>query len=96
MSPRLALVVSRSALRASPRPPDTGGRSRPWHRDLVLLGPTATPVTMLEHSAGVGEVPVGNAIAADIGPELVGPHDGRSHLLAGVPTPREPSTAAGT
>jgi len=57
------------------------------HRQLVLLGPTATAVTMLEHSAGIGEVLVGDATAADLGPELVRPHVGWGHLLAGVPTP---------
>jgi class 3 adenylate cyclase/tetratricopeptide (TPR) repeat protein len=57
------------------------------HRDLVLLGPTATAVTMLEHSAGRGEVLVGDATAADLGPDLVHPHEGWGHLLAGVPTP---------
>ena len=57
------------------------------HRDLVLLGPTATAVTMLEHAAGIGEVLVGDATAADLGPELIRPRDGWGHLLAGVPTP---------
>ena len=57
------------------------------HRELVLLGPTATAVTMLEHAAGTGEVLVGDATAADLGPELVRPHEGWGHLLAGVPTP---------
>jgi class 3 adenylate cyclase/tetratricopeptide (TPR) repeat protein len=58
-----------------------------FHRGLVLLGPTATAVTMLEHSAGRGEVLVGDATAADLGPVLVRQHDGWGHLLAGVPTP---------
>jgi class 3 adenylate cyclase/tetratricopeptide (TPR) repeat protein len=57
------------------------------HRELVLLGPTATAVTMLEHSAGTGEVLVGDATAADLGPGLVRQHEGWGHLLAGVPTP---------
>ena len=57
------------------------------HRELVLLGPTATAVTMLEHSAGTGEVLVGDATAADLGPGLVRSHEGWGHLLAGVPTP---------
>src|SRR5215211_8901882 len=57
------------------------------HRELVVLGPTATGVTMLEHAAGRGEVLLGDATAADVGPELVRPHDGPGHLLAGVPTP---------
>ena len=64
------------------------------HREMILLGPTATGVTMLEHSATMGEVLVGDATATDLGPELVRPHDGWGHLLAGVPTPapapREP------
>jgi class 3 adenylate cyclase/tetratricopeptide (TPR) repeat protein len=57
------------------------------HRELVLLGPTATAVTMLEHAAGTDEVLVGDATAAELGPELVRPHEGWGHLLAGVPTP---------
>ena len=57
------------------------------HRELVVLGPTATGVTMLEHAAGTGEVLLGDATAADVGPELVRPHHGPGHLLAGVPTP---------
>jgi predicted ATPase/class 3 adenylate cyclase len=60
------------------------------HRELVLLGPTATGVTMLEHSAGMGEVLVGDATAADLGPGLVRPHAGSGHLLAGAPTPANP------
>jgi class 3 adenylate cyclase len=56
-------------------------------RDLVLLGPTATAVTMLEHAAGTGEVLVGDATAADLGPRLVRPHEGWGHLLSGLPTP---------
>src|SRR5206468_3337445 len=61
------------------------------HRELVLLGPTATGVTMLEHAAGMGEVLVGDATAADLGSELVRPHDGWGHLLAGAPTPSKPA-----
>jgi class 3 adenylate cyclase/tetratricopeptide (TPR) repeat protein len=57
------------------------------HRELVVLGPTATGVTMLENAAGKGEVLLGDATAADVGPELVRPHEGGGHLLAGVPTP---------
>jgi class 3 adenylate cyclase len=60
------------------------------HREMVLLGPTATGVTRLEHYAGIGEVLVGDATAADLGPGLVRPHDGWGHLLAGVPTPSNP------
>jgi class 3 adenylate cyclase/tetratricopeptide (TPR) repeat protein len=57
------------------------------HRQLVLLGPTATAVTMLEHAAGMGEVLVGDVTAANLGPGLVRPHEGWGHLLAGIPTP---------
>jgi class 3 adenylate cyclase/tetratricopeptide (TPR) repeat protein len=56
------------------------------HRELVLLGPTATAVTMLEHAAGTGEVLVSDATASDLDPGLVRPHEGWGHLLAGVPT----------
>ena len=51
---------------------------------------------MLEQSAGTGEVLVGDATAADLGPELVRPHGGSGHLLVGVPTaphsPRHPGS----
>jgi class 3 adenylate cyclase/tetratricopeptide (TPR) repeat protein len=57
------------------------------HRELVVLGPTATGVTMLEHAAGTGEVLLGDATAASLGTGLVRPHGGSGHLLAGVPTP---------
>jgi class 3 adenylate cyclase/tetratricopeptide (TPR) repeat protein len=57
------------------------------HRELVLLGPTATAVTMLEHAAGTGEVLVSDATASGLDPGLVRPHEGWGHLLAGLPTP---------
>jgi class 3 adenylate cyclase/tetratricopeptide (TPR) repeat protein len=57
------------------------------HRELVVLGPTATGVTMLEHAAGTGEVLLGDATAAGLGAELVRPRGGLGHLLAGVPRP---------
>ena len=57
------------------------------HRELVLIGPTATGVALLEKSAGMGEVLVGPVTAADLGPELVRPRADQVHLLTGVPTP---------
>ena len=89
---RAKTSIGRVKLRAS-----AGVESGPVHlilagnpalrRDLVLLGPTVTAVTMLEHAAGMGEVLVGDATAADLGPGLVRPHEGWGHLLSGVPTP---------
>jgi class 3 adenylate cyclase/tetratricopeptide (TPR) repeat protein len=89
---RAKTSIGRVKLRAS-----AGVESGPVHlilagnpalrRDLVLLGPTATAVTMLEHAAGIGEVLVGDATAADLGPGLIRPHEGWGHLLSGVPTP---------
>jgi class 3 adenylate cyclase/tetratricopeptide (TPR) repeat protein len=89
---RAKTSIGRVKLRAS-----AGVESGPVHlilagnaalrRDLVLLGPTATAVTMLEHAAGIGEVLVGDATAADLGPGLVRPHEGWGHLLSGVPAP---------
>jgi class 3 adenylate cyclase/tetratricopeptide (TPR) repeat protein len=89
---RAKTSIGRVKLRAS-----AGVESGPIHlilagnpalrRDLVLLGPTATAVTMLEHAAGIGEVLVGDATAADLGPDLVRPHEGWGHLLSGLPTP---------
>jgi class 3 adenylate cyclase/tetratricopeptide (TPR) repeat protein len=89
---RAKTSIGRVKLRAS-----AGVESGPVHlilagnpalrRDLVLLGPTATAVTMLEHAAGIDEVLVGDATAADLGPGLVRPHEGWGHLLSGVPTP---------
>jgi class 3 adenylate cyclase/tetratricopeptide (TPR) repeat protein len=89
---RATTSIGRVKLRAS-----AGVESGPVHlvlagnpavnRELVVLGPTATGVTMLEQAAGTGEVLLGDATAADVGPELVRPHHGSGHLLAGVPTP---------
>jgi class 3 adenylate cyclase/tetratricopeptide (TPR) repeat protein len=89
---RAKTSIGRVKLRAS-----AGVESGPIHlilagnpalrRDLVLLGPTATAVTMLEHAAGIGDVLVGDATAADLGPGLVRPREGWGHLLSGVPTP---------
>src|SRR5215204_3950219 len=88
---RATTSIGRVALRAS-----AGVESGPVHlvlagnpamnRELVLLGPTASRVTMLEHAAGMGEVLVGDATAVYLGPGLVRPRDGSSYLLAGVPT----------
>jgi hypothetical protein len=87
---RATISIGRVALRAS-----AGVESGPvhlvlagnpaLHRDFVLLGPAATGVTLLEHSATMGEVLVGDATAAALGPALVRPHDGLGHLLVGVP-----------
>ncbi len=60
------------------------------HRELVLVGPTASGVTMLENSAGTGEVLVGDATAEYLGPALVRPRSGGGHLLSGLPTPANP------
>jgi class 3 adenylate cyclase/tetratricopeptide (TPR) repeat protein len=60
------------------------------HRELVVLGPAASGVTMLEHAASMGEVLLGDATAADLGSGLVRPHDGLGHLLAAVPAPANP------
>ena len=60
------------------------------HRELVLVGPTASGVTMLENSAGTGEVLVGDATAEYLGPALVRPRYGGGHLLSGLPTPANP------
>jgi class 3 adenylate cyclase/tetratricopeptide (TPR) repeat protein len=89
---RAKTSIGRVQLRAS-----AGVESGPVHlilagnpalrRDMVLLGPTATAVTMLEHAAGMGEVLVGDATAADLGPGLVRPHEGWGHLVSGIPTP---------
>ena len=89
---RAKTSIGRVKLRAS-----AGVESGPVHlilagnpalrRDLVLLGPTATAVTMLEHAAGIGEVLVGDATAADLGPGLVRAHEGWGHLLSGLPKP---------
>src|SRR5215204_1808353 len=89
---RAKTSIGRVKLRAS-----AGVESGPVHlilagnpavnRELVVLGPTATGVTMLEHAAGTGEVLLGDVTAADLGPGLVRPRDGPGHLLAGVPTP---------
>ena len=91
---RATISIGRVALRAS-----AGVESGPvhlvlagnpaLHRELVLLGPTATGVTVLEHAATMGEVLVGNATAAALGSTLVRPHDALGHLLVGVPRPAD-------
>jgi class 3 adenylate cyclase/tetratricopeptide (TPR) repeat protein len=61
------------------------------HRELVVLGPTATSVTVLEHAAGKGEVLVGDATAEAVGASAIRPRAGWGHLLVGAPaTPSNP------
>src|SRR5919107_886076 len=89
---RATTSIGRVALRAS-----AGVESGPvqlvlagnpaLHRELVLLGPTATGVTVLEHAATMGEVLVGEATAAALGSALVRPHPDLGHLLVGLPRP---------
>ena len=89
---RATISIGRVALRAS-----AGVESGPvhlvlagnpaLHRELGLLGPAATGVTLLEHAATMGEVLVGNATAAALGPTLVRPHSDVGHLLVGSPRP---------
>jgi class 3 adenylate cyclase/tetratricopeptide (TPR) repeat protein len=55
-------------------------------RELLVLGPTATGVTMLEHAASMGEVLVGDATAAAVGPAGIRPRVGWGHLLVGAAT----------
>jgi class 3 adenylate cyclase/tetratricopeptide (TPR) repeat protein len=61
------------------------GGSPALHRELVVLGPTATRVTMLEHAASKGEVLVGDATAEAIGASGIRPRVGWGHLLVGAP-----------
>jgi len=61
------------------------GGSPALHRELVVLGPTATRVTMLEHAASKGEVLVGDATAEAIGESGIRPRVGWGHLLVGAP-----------
>jgi predicted ATPase/class 3 adenylate cyclase len=55
------------------------------HRELVVLGPTATRVTMLERAAGVGEVLVGETTVTHLGAREATPA-GSGHRLIGMPT----------
>src|SRR4029453_566202 len=76
---RATTSIGRVALRAP-----AGGESGPVdlvlagrpsiHRELVVLGPTVTRVTMLEHAASAGEVLIGDAAAAELGPSAVREH----------------------
>src|ERR671911_377683 len=60
-------------------------------RELLVLGPTATGVAMLEHAATRGEVLVGDATAAAVGSAGIRPRVGWGHLLVGAAaTPRMP------
>src|SRR5918995_708408 len=91
---RATISIGRVALRAS-----AGVESGPVHlvlagnpalnRELVVLGPAATGVTVLEHAATMGEVLGGGATAGALGSTLVRPHDALGHLLVGVPRPAD-------
>jgi class 3 adenylate cyclase/tetratricopeptide (TPR) repeat protein len=56
------------------------------HRELVVLGPTATRVTMLERAASTGQVLVGETTAAEIGARAVGVRKDSGHPLTAMPT----------
>ncbi|HJU96354.1 MAG TPA: AAA family ATPase, partial [Jiangellaceae bacterium] len=55
------------------------------HRELVVLGPTATRVTMLEKAAGIGQVLVGRATAADLSAGAVLQGQDLGHRLIRMP-----------
>jgi class 3 adenylate cyclase/tetratricopeptide (TPR) repeat protein len=89
---RATTSIGRVALRASAAvesgPVDLVLAGNPaMHREMVVLGPTATRVTMLEHAASAGEVLIGDATADALGADIVRPRAGWGYLLAGTPTP---------
>jgi class 3 adenylate cyclase/tetratricopeptide (TPR) repeat protein len=55
------------------------------HRELMVLGPAATRVTMLEQTAGIGHVLIGEATAASVPPRAVAPSQGVGQRLTGMP-----------
>jgi class 3 adenylate cyclase/tetratricopeptide (TPR) repeat protein len=89
-SGRLSTSIGRVVLRAS-----SGVESGPvhlflvgnpsWHRELVVLGPTASRVTMLERAAGAGQVLAGEATAGQLSTRSVGPRKDSAHLLTSMP-----------
>ncbi len=91
---RVSTSIGRVVLRAS-----TGMDSGPvnlvlagdpsQHRELLVLGPTSTRVTMLERAAGVGQVLVGRAAAANLRTGVVGPWQDPGHRLVGMPAVAE-------
>ncbi|HEY9377719.1 MAG TPA: adenylate/guanylate cyclase domain-containing protein, partial [Jiangellaceae bacterium] len=91
---RVSTSIGRVVLRAS-----TGLDSGPvnlvlagdpsQHRELLVLGPTSTRVTMLERAAGIGQVLVGKAAAAQLGAGVVAPWQDPGHRLVGMPARAE-------
>ena len=91
---RVSTSIGRVVLRAS-----TGLDSGPvnlvlagdpsQHRELLVLGPTSTRVTMLERAAGIGQVLVGKAAAAQLGAGVVAPWQEPGHRLVGMPARAE-------
>jgi class 3 adenylate cyclase/tetratricopeptide (TPR) repeat protein len=89
-SGRLSTSIGRVVLRAS-----SGVESGPVHlvlvgtpsrhRELVVLGPTATRVAMLERAAGTGQVLAGETTVAQLSARSVGPWKDPGHLLTGLP-----------
>ena len=87
---RLTTSIGRVVLRAS-----TGVDSGPVHlvlagnpsshRELVVLGPTATRVTALERAAGIGQVLVSEATATQLGMNWATQTDS-GYRLTGMPT----------
>jgi class 3 adenylate cyclase/tetratricopeptide (TPR) repeat protein len=59
------------------------------HRELIVLGPTSTRVTMLERAAGIGQVLVGKAAAAHLGTGMVAPWQDPGHRLVRMPAHAE-------
>ena len=90
-SGRLSTSIGRVVLRAS-----SGVDSGPvhlvlagnpsWHRELVVLGPTTTRVTMLERAAGTDQVLLGDATARQLSGRSVGSREDSAHLLTSMPT----------
>ncbi len=55
------------------------------HRELMVLGPTSTRVTMLERAAGIGHVLVGKFAAGHLGTRVIAPWQDPGHRLMGMP-----------
>jgi hypothetical protein len=97
-APRLyrpSQAAASAGIDSGPVPPDTRGKSGPAP-GVGSAGPTATAVTMLEHAAGIGEVLVGDATAATLGPEAGTPARRLGSSPWGRTDARQPSIASGT
>jgi class 3 adenylate cyclase/tetratricopeptide (TPR) repeat protein len=59
------------------------------HRELVITGPAATEIALLDDDADAGEIVLSPAAAALLDPRVLGGAKGRGRLLRGVPAAQQ-------